>query len=1079
MAVCLKILFVAFVIAWATPCFGEPENETLSATAYFIEQSYLSPDPDFSIFKEPPPSALSLVEDPKSNFHWLYSTDSLKRLVARHPDLPAKLEAGAAYRKEVYDGILEQFPKDLKKNGIPFNFSQTILKSYLAELAAYRMSEKKRDRLEAETQAYEKIRSDNRYRLGSSVNSWAKEHQKKHGALVEKLIDEKVRQRNVDDFLPPEKFLAWFKRTEADLTRWRPNWRFGRLRDQRDVHGNQLPFGYAQEADRDRDFHLANAHHRVGVANVDPTGQRALQRWLQENSVIELDSFESTKQRYLGTGNYGTKEADTDKQRPFTWLRDLDWWSKREIDNGDQVEKKRRELIENKITARREARQKEKNQIYSAHRDNLIDPDNSALYPGLQSKHIAQNWPSGVEGKSEGRILFKGSKFVPGPYGGWADALPDDAPEEFLWGRKEDWNPATAKIHQGFSERADFLLESSAQFFPSQGMVSLPLPEGHNVNLSVYQRGRYLDPKEYSVLETPEGFLFAQIKSGSNDPVRLTIGYQKTSSARLSFSRDANALPVLTANELIKMKSVLSELESMGERHLSSALGNLLAEGKPINVADISAAIKGQSLYSYLSAQREPEGLESITSFRPFLNPEGKFCLQCSGAADLLELILNKVLIDHPTWKVRTSRVLLRESDSWLIWETAVHRWVGLQNGQTHIALDPTPRDSDPRNPTVSFSNIPVSQRAPTPKKEKTAHPPLPAAVESSRQIKSGGDWKKELAERLATSSLTFRDFFAGGETKVHENESEGREEGSGGKFGVQKSGELGGTGGGSGQGRGGSQPEHQLLSSNWREPFARMRKWGALTAERVRELVTRFPQKRPAASLAPPEELATGPETVQEEEPPTEVAQIEEPKKEKEKEKTEVIPPAPSKHPAGRLAQEPFEDAAKKAILAELQTRQVRNSQRRANLKRMEQLEELLLMQLEIVYERPLGGKIKLPHHHAIAAHKKVRSFVEGKKDSPSPEALQSLITSSKAEVDLLVDHFQQPGPPRRFDSVRDRYLAPNVTHPASKLVTELSAISWSPLESEDIDDIMKNLYPQTVHQSCTVLMGRLPVGE
>jgi hypothetical protein len=984
------------------------EDTALPVLTYLLEQDYFSPSPDYSVFRNGVDRAFNLVKQiPTNGAIWFVEAGVLRSLLKRHPEAAQRMQEGAAYRKQIYDGLLKSLPQRFQNQRFRYAFFplEAAARSYFAELAAYRSEEEKRKLLEAETLAYEEVRQRGKYPPDSNVGTWQRLHQRQHTALVEKLKDEVIDELAKQDFLPVEIFYKW-KRSLADLVGQKRSGSYGwpSVSPARD-----LPSQFATEAMDLRERNVDQVHSFAESSTPEPEAQRLLQRALRKWVTYEATAFEQAKADWLGIGDYGSNLRDLPLQTKFKWIRDLEWWQYKKTDEGDaavtaQVEARAAKLL--KVEFERDAR--------GGVSPGLLEPLWSKLYAGAPSNHLAKNINLEGDGENPSRtglpwsLLYRG--MVIGKEGNRRENyLPPGAPFEFLAGSKDLFDPALArKVKTAFpSWKSEFQLESESYFFPSEGLIALPRPEKYDISVSVRRHGEWLKASEFEHLETPDGFQYIRMKPGadSRDPVQLQLRYRPNRRSRFSFIRNESDVPALSERERVELETVALELRAMGEVPLSGALVSLLSQ-KRVSPTQISDAIAIHSFYSFVPAERiESEG-NTLSSFRPFLNLEGKLCFQCSGAADLLELVLGRVMKDHSNWRIFAHRVFTRSPGQSSLNTTGAHRWVGMNRSGRKVILDPTPYDLDPRNPEIEGSFMPSRILAMSIPHE-TKSVPRPSTSHSLRRKRASTGGAPKAKTGASEGSV---EPIPEGRPETPRAASEGESE-------IEGDGGLGSKG-----------------SFNLRNWYHSLQDVLANLKDRLRRI-----ERAPYSPIELPKVLETG-------------HQLDSHDKELRAPPTEDVPIS---HPQAQIAALEAPSSESLAILEELQKRLERNQARRAALAKIEKLSEMLMLQLENTYRRQQVSHQALPHQTAIELHNTIKKFVEGDLVGQTAEGLKGEVEAAIKSTKLLIQHFNEPNRPLRRDRIRAKYLGRLITEPTIELMEGLHSESWSPMESESIIDI------------------------
>jgi len=1031
------------------PCFAEPpeEEKGMSAFALYLEQYYLNPDPDFSLFLRAPASPNALFNQSPYGNLWLYEGDVLENLSARHPDLGDRLSAGAAYRIKTYDELLASAEKILESNGGRLQLSQAVLKSYVSALADQREQEAKRTKLEAETLAYEAIREKGRYPLGSNTNTWDMRHQRMLQPMIDRLMDEERRRKKDDDVLSEKSLNAWKKKVTGELESWWSDTRASELQNLQTQWARKLPFDYTQHLRKARDRWRDALKQEVGSLSKVPVLQREYQARLHAQAVNEAKDYARVKETDLGSDGYRALRDDTAQEKRFQWVRDLQWWDHQQNDEGNPAELERQRKVQEQIQKRYQ--KKSSTDLAFSEETNLLEGSDGKVLQGVGHNHPPRNSAAQKSGSSSSSgIIFRMKSLRRSESGSyWMSYHPPTAPQEFLWGRIEDWDPKSARKYSGAREKTEFYLGSSSVFYPVDGMVSIPRPEGYDVDVEILRNGQSFRGKDVEVWETPDGYLFAKVPGESKNPVKLTLGYVPSKNARMKFEQDPTRLPVLTERERGELGRVASELEGMGEHGVSAALRRHLTAGN-VTPQDISDSIYTHSLYSYVPAAADLKSAGKLAMFSPFLDPEGRLCFQCSGAADLLAMILNRTLVDHPNWKAKTGRVILRDSNTWILYGEDLHRWVRFGDGRTSFVLDPTPPGMDPRNPPDaklprSLSPYRVPKEQPTSLLRSSALPrPLDKPVtgwRNQRELEKEANGESSHAPKAeeahgsksttGAKSQGIGRFFFWALPGKRDAPSSGTEREGGEGIGI-----VGGTGGAERPAGGRSV----FLPEGWDIPFEWLRAWGGALSRK--ESDGGVQQKS--------EEESVTQESAPEEKP---APAINEPP---------LSPPhEKSKNPDVRLAEMEKEDPLKKLAEEELKARRRRNEVRRKQLAELKVLQDTLYIELESAYTKPVAPQIRLPHRDAVAGITAIRDYLANKPGAPSFETIQKEIGDSKKSAEELVKYYHEPGRRLRPDRVREIYLGHSIPAAAIEILNKLQSTPWSRFESEDINDVFNHV--------------------
>jgi len=185
-----------------------------------------------------------------------------------------------------------------------------------------------------------------------------------------------------------------------------------------------------------------------------------------------------------------------------------------------------------------------------------------------------------------------------------------------------------------------FLLESLTDQVPSNGKVAIPRPRGGNLaTLDVFDtEGKRLElGKDFKVTKTEDGIPVIELsKEKAKVEVRMWAGYHEAAfEAPESF-----LLPE-------RLEHVEGKLREAGFLPIADNLKTLIATAKAedrfIWTSEVVKVLAGESRYTYNPAKRAREIPDNV--FAPltgFLDENGRFCTQCTGASRLVKLVLDE-----------------------------------------------------------------------------------------------------------------------------------------------------------------------------------------------------------------------------------------------------------------------------------------------------------------------------------------------------------------------------------------------------------------------------------------------------
>ena len=1123
----------ATVLLWLVFVFGSlfangQEPSGTSVLTHFIERYYLDPNPSFQEFGKLPIDNFYRLEVESVPPSWGGDVEE-SELLTKYPDLGRKMEQGAAYRKEVYDKIFAKIAELRRARGIPDSFADEILSSYLRELNAYRNEVQKMSLLEAQTKAFETTRGKHHYATTSNVSNWRLEHQREYQSIVEKLIDEESRKRKTQDTLPEERFRKWKTRIQNEhqqslQAKLRAIMFLGHDVSFEMVDGKSLPRDYCDGLARIYDRYFDTANRILKNTALDKEGQTKFVNDLHIEAYAQREALEEIKLRHVGSGLYGNPESDAPYIRRLRFLRDLDWWEQREANTGNST-------VTQRIDERIKTIQRWKQETDRGfEKSGIVFGFTGRLLEGMHSQSVAQNFVGSGSQWADDATIFSGG----------GNSL------ELHYGGVKEWTELLAKRKKNKVGKVDFTLTSESLFFPTNGLVAIPRPESHLAEVRVSQEGRWLDNHEYQLYETREGYLFAKILTKSDRPVGLKIHYQKVRSSPIDFTQDESKLPSLTEREVRKLSEVALGLKHMGEKVVSEQLFRLIdtatSSGRKILPTDIAGVIEASSLYSFYPAKRDTSPKDDVKSFRPFLDKDGKLCFQCTGASELLELVLKKVLIDHPKWKVGTRSVLTRQRSNDNFRENGRHRIVVLQKSgvwPVKVALDPTPFERDPRASNAKSGTEPLVLRSENPLNH--GMPARRAAIRSTispRFLSRDGKgqpietWAKgsqsqsmisvmlnwlrsrsprgnrfagpldpnvlSASEVSPLSGVRIATADDGNSPSLHEDpgglepsgaavtQAEGRK--TIGEPLQKPSSSHGGIASG----------DTPTIWSSGKAHWRRIATLGAITLgagiylhdlSLLRELIPRNEYVQSTDDV-----VARKKDSVYErlplfagalavtglaaaaiyyrfrgrwgETPDTPVPSIPSPALENATPETPTKVEEPLGQELANVSSTPQtvgegnvtpEAPMTKAIRDELKKRQERNSARRSQLERVNHLRQSVLQAVKTLFRRPVGRHMRLPHQIALQTLKDVTEFMQNSHDV-SPEELKARISKNLQTIKRSIAHYRDPNRKARYNPILDSSFSSVVTGPALSLLGTLFEISWTPFESESVEDIKRD---------------------
>jgi hypothetical protein len=178
------------------------------------------------------------------------------------------------------------------------------------------------------------------------------------------------------------------------------------------------------------------------------------------------------------------------------------------------------------------------------------------------------------------------------------------------------------------SNRPDLTVRSVGRLDSTDGVVEIPVPEGHElVRLEIRDlEGRRLEPNEVQILRSPRtGALFAKT---ANPDQRLETSFEYK-------KRESPAVDVpISVEGLRRMVSVAREA---GLEPLAGALERLMTpEGS--SVSRVAQAISDSGRYAYDGDQFQSAGgmgSGPLAKYRAFADSQGRICAQCVQFAEL------------------------------------------------------------------------------------------------------------------------------------------------------------------------------------------------------------------------------------------------------------------------------------------------------------------------------------------------------------------------------------------------------------------------------------------------------------